>query len=294
IDCDNLNTTLERFYYENHVIYGNSDALMGLAAMTNGEYLSVQGMSLYEMYSHVSGRLGPSLMISDMSIARTEGGSGQSITIGGQIPATSYDEPFGITSTVSGTGDFIISVSMQETNSNVHLYTDTIAENMTYVLDTVADNIWAGLIQRTLYSEPQTDAMIQSIIGHSKYYRVLSKYTAFLALEPAEGPLPGPGDSDVQTSMAEVLPETGIESLTVFPNPVSDMLTLDMSLLRDMDLIIVLYDIHGAEVMQIFNGRVSGGRSMHTFDLSSLSSGMYLIRVSDRDGMPLQSFTVKK
>jgi len=294
VDCDAVMTQNESFNYGNQYHSGNAAAYQGLADISGGEYLTVGSMSLHQAFAEVSDHLEPFLMLTDINVTRTEGAGVQSVSLGGATAMVETDKTFGISSMVTGTGDVVISLTFEEINGNMHQFTDTIAENMVYPLDTVADNIWAGLIQRKLYIQPQADPMILSIIDHSKRYRVLSKYTAFLALEPAEGPLPGPDDPIVLTSVTEVESSTGVESIEVFPNPFTDMLTLDMALLNDMDLTIVLYDIHGAEVMHVFKGQVGAGRSMHSFDLSTLSPGVYVIRISDRSGMPLETLRAIK
>jgi uncharacterized protein (TIGR02145 family) len=58
-------------------------------------------------------------------------------------------------------------------------------------------------------------------------------------------------------------------SIIIYPNPVKNMLTIDRLVVKD----VVIYSILGKEVLKISN--------QNTIDVSSLSKGVYFIKVSD-------------
>jgi len=296
VHYDNVNSSNESFWTGSQYLYGNTFAFQGLAALTGGEYITVQQSGIANCFSFAASRIQPSVSISNIHVGRTDGENGISYLVSSPVASLIYgDELIGLAAAVQGTGDVNVSFQIIEANSNTHNVNLTFAENIIYPLDTVADNIWAGLHQRNLYAQPQTEAQILEIIEHSKHFRVLSKYTALLALEPEEGPLPGPGDPDIQTSIKDATTTlAGKHTFKIYPNPFSDILTIDMALDRDMELTMVLYDLHGREVTRVFQGKVNGGRSMHTFDLSTVSPGMYVLQVSDRNGMPLTTLRAVK
>jgi len=69
-------------------------------------------------------------------------------------------------------------------------------------------------------------------------------------------------------------PSLGIDNLnqldiSIYPNPASDKLHIDGLVVQD----VVIYSIDGKEVLNISN--------QNTIDVSSLSKGVYFIRVSD-------------
>lgn len=296
IDLDNVNNYQEYFWVNGQVFYGNRYAFNGLASLSGGEHLSIQNVAYSDMLDMIAGRLSPTLEAMDVHVTRSSGFTHSNHVVGQSIAHTYIDQQIGVTGVAVGTGDFIITCSAIEFDGTIHQNQTVVAPEMVYALDTVADNIWGGLKQRQLYGIDQSNSIVQTIIQNSKDFRVLSKYTAFLALEPSEGPLPITNDDPFDDGVIGVVEAiNGSKSeFEVFPNPFSDVLTIDMALVQDMELTIVLYDLHGREVMQVFQGKVNGGRSMHTFDLSTVNPGMYVLRVSDRKGLPLTTLRAVK
>lgn len=65
-------------------------------------------------------------------------------------------------------------------------------------------------------------------------------------------------------------------SLEVMPNPVVENGIVRLSLTREEQVIIALYDIQGKEIVRIFNGKLAAGT--HSFPFSHRLNGSYFIR----------------
>ena len=70
--------------------------------------------------------------------------------------------------------------------------------------------------------------------------------------------------------------ETLITTVTVFPNPTTDFLNINIPNLYDVESII-LYDVSGKEIFNIPN-------RVRSLDISDLSSGTYLLKVKTLQG----------
>ncbi len=96
-------------------------------------------------------------------------------------------------------------------------------------------------------------------------------------------------DLDGSTSLSEavevtVRPQGPIAIQKVAPNPVRQTGTLRFTARESGEVTVALYDVLGRQVKSLHQGRVSGGQAQQVrFDASSLSSGVYFLRV-DGDG----------
>jgi hypothetical protein len=77
----------------------------------------------------------------------------------------------------------------------------------------------------------------------------------------------------VATSAADNLPD-----LSVFPNPASDMLTVEYSTNRSEVAVVEIFDVLGHQLLTT-SFQQQAGRNSHSLDLSSLPDGHYVVRV---------------
>ncbi len=84
-----------------------------------------------------------------------------------------------------------------------------------------------------------------------------------------------------------------IKSISVYPNPTNDLLTLDMTVLKPGKYTIQLCDLNGKTV---YNAAAewSGGKVYHTVSLLPLSNGIYLLRLYDSENKGLYTCKVVK
>jgi PKD repeat protein len=79
-------------------------------------------------------------------------------------------------------------------------------------------------------------------------------------------------------------PEAGVNAFTVFPNPTNDNTLIAFNLEKQENLQILVLDMTGREVMNVFNGSMPVGNHQIPLNVSTLSAGTYFIRVEMNDG----------
>lgn len=75
-----------------------------------------------------------------------------------------------------------------------------------------------------------------------------------------------------------------VEKLNVFPNPVGDILNIDLIIKSGLDYEVFITDIMGATVTKV-------SKNTNFLQVSDLSSGMYLLNVRTKDGVFAHKFT---
>ncbi len=93
------------------------------------------------------------------------------------------------------------------------------------------------------------------------------------------------------SATANVLSETDIPGLeTLYPNPLSDNLTIGFSVTEPSNITIDLLDITGMRVKQLTNKRYTAGRHVENFDLAYLKPGKYFVLYNSRYKRNVLSF----
>lgn len=94
--------------------------------------------------------------------------------------------------------------------------------------------------------------------------------------------------SDLQSAINSALQVIGINennafasSLTIFPNPSSEKSEVKFSLLENTRVEISLFDMRGACISDIYEGKLAQGEHNIGFSTSGIASGTYLLRISD-------------
>ncbi|WP_340106930.1 zinc-dependent metalloprotease [Rhodohalobacter sp. 8-1] len=70
-----------------------------------------------------------------------------------------------------------------------------------------------------------------------------------------------------------------------YPNPFNPTTTIQFTLDQSSDITLEVFNITGQRVATLINGSLSAGSHQHTFDASSLSSGIYMYRLRTPDQM---------
>ena len=65
------------------------------------------------------------------------------------------------------------------------------------------------------------------------------------------------------------------ESVAVYPNPMSDLVTFSFNLQTAADIQLVLYDMTGRRIAEVYNGNRNAGHQIITWDRGNLASGTY-------------------
>lgn len=85
----------------------------------------------------------------------------------------------------------------------------------------------------------------------------------------------------VQENTAASVNETGkLKHFRLFPNPVSDRVTISYSLERSEQVVIKVYDITGRESLTLLNSNETAGEHQHTYEIrQQLTAGVYFVQV---------------
>ena len=89
--------------------------------------------------------------------------------------------------------------------------------------------------------------------------------------------------------------EANAASLTVYPNPSEDNLSLQYSLVNDGNIKASLYNLQGKEICVLFNGNQTAG--LHTKTIiypNDVASGVYLVKLSSNGKDLVEKMIIKK
>jgi hypothetical protein len=86
----------------------------------------------------------------------------------------------------------------------------------------------------------------------------------------------------------------GYELEQNYPNPFNPTTTIGFTVVNPQNISIDVFNIHGQHIQNIFNGMVSTGRHEVTFDAAGLPSGIYLYRLTTRNGIQVKKLTLLK
>jgi hypothetical protein len=101
------------------------------------------------------------------------------------------------------------------------------------------------------------------------------------------------GETVSETVEVSVIPEGAIAIQGVAPNPVRGLGTLRFTARESGTVSVALYDALGRKVKMLHEGRVSGGQPKQvTVDATTLSSGVYFLRVKGDDFSKTRRVTV--
>lgn len=79
-----------------------------------------------------------------------------------------------------------------------------------------------------------------------------------------------------------------------FPNPAQEMISVEIEIAETRLSDISLFDLNGRKIAELYSGQLKKGTNLLSFDLSSLASGTYLIRVQGEDQSVVTEKIIKK
>ncbi|RPI05608.1 MAG: T9SS C-terminal target domain-containing protein [Ignavibacteriae bacterium] len=263
------NTNTRYFYINGQSYYGNQYFYENLARLTKGSNTRISS-TLYAAATKTLQWLHGSITTFDLYTTLSGGFCYARLTPGlASLQSVSLDQPIIQIGKFSGSFPIIIEAAgnYRDTLFSRRL---TISASDAYEVDSVAMQIWAGQYLKTLALQGTSNDIITQIIDVSLKNRVLSNYTAFLALEPNDslrmcttcvsgspGNTPGAGTTGIKT---ETRKDSTSESLVrVYPNPFNSQTTLQVRLPKG---------VTNQEVtLRIYN---TLGQLIYSFDVSRL------------------------
>jgi len=107
---------------------------------------------------------------------------------------------------------------------------------------------------------------------------------------PAVGGLTAASGRDADNFIADVAIESiDNKTLTAYPNPVSDNLTVNYTITAESGQL-EIFHISGQKVWE---NRLAKGENIHQVDLSNLTEGIYLLKISEKGNTPITKRIVK-
>jgi Ca-activated chloride channel family protein len=182
-------------------------------------------------------------------------------------------------------------------NKEVFTKSISIPEEDIYQADSASNTIWNGNYISSLETGYEGNEEINNIINYSLENRILSLYTAFLAIEPGDSSefcYDCQDDSDLVISVDETDDAEIADSLFVqaYPNPFNPTTTLNVNLPKNVelsDLNMKIYNLLGEEVISFDPMQYAESRN---FKLTwngqnncgeNVSTGIYFFVVSNKE-----------
>lgn len=79
-----------------------------------------------------------------------------------------------------------------------------------------------------------------------------------------------------------------------YPNPFNPTTTIGFTIVNPQNVSIDIFNIHGQHIQNVFNSMVNTGRHEVIFDAAGLPSGIYLYRLTTRNGIQVKKLTLLK
>lgn len=88
--------------------------------------------------------------------------------------------------------------------------------------------------------------------------------------------------------------QNNISSLNVYPNPVKDIATLDITLSESSNATIQVVDLMGRTLIDLGTKSFKAGQSSIELNTTNLSNGMYFVKINSNNGVATKKITVSK
>jgi len=264
-------TNANASYYNNggRSYYGNEYFYQNLAQRTYGNYANIRATGSFSaMLTAVTQTLTGFIDSFDFYTTLANGFCFGRYNLGAIGSAIYLNRPILQVGKFNGGFPFVVQASgvyQQQAFSKTITITDDKRS------DSLAAEIWAGNNIAALEAQPQTNAVIKQILEASLRERVLSRYTAFLALEPSDTIKvcqDCKDESILISSVASREKEVPDDSLlSAYPNPFNAATTLTVRLpgnLKSENVSLKVYNLIG-QTVRTFDLAVNSNNRTHQF-----------------------------
>ena len=215
---------------------------------------------------------------------------------------TNLNESIYLNTPILQIGKFIGSFPLEVEVSGVYnkeVFTKyiSIPEEDIYKADSLSNTIWNGNYISSLETGYEGNEEINNIINYSLENRILSLYTAFLAIEPGDSSefcYDCQDDSDLVISVDETDDAEIADSLFIqaYPNPFNPTTTLNVNLPKNVelsDLNMKIYNLLGEEVISFDPKQYAESRNFkltwngQNYYGENVSTGIYFFVVSNKE-----------
>lgn len=299
-------------YANGQYYYGNSYLYTNLARITGGSYSGIRsGSGTFDNVISQTAQAVNNVSINSLDLyttmksgfcygryTLTQGGVATGSTSIGATPVVLQTGKF------TGTAPFVVNMSGFVSSNPVTRSIELMPQQMDNG-DPFGEQIWAGNYIRALEASPSLpNAVVSDIIAISIKNRVLSNYTAFLALEPNDTLKPCTNcdlKSDIAPDGRAIAINTAVEdhtanvgvNFTALPNPFSSETTLEITLaesFRPELCTLSIVNVMGQEIYTFDIGSLSGEKKLRlrwsgeTLGGGQAPTGMYFVVLKTPNG----------
>jgi len=272
----------DRYYY------GNEYFNINISQFTKGEYFSVKQQSLHQMLSNVASALGGFFSSFNVYTTMTNGYTYSRFDLFQNLGRTYFNQPIFQLGKFAGQFPFHIQISGEYDGETIFSQRD-VAQADVVVADSCIKSIWVGKRIDQLKTQTRINSVISEMIDVSIKNRVLTDYTAFLALEPSDTVHASKDlyDESVLVSVEEIEQDSVKTDLNfnAFPNPFNTTTNLEFTIPADIKssaMKLMIYNITG-QMVKTFDIPVFPAKrkySLHWDGLNEqgnqISSGIYI------------------
>lgn len=242
------------YWIDNRYYYGNEYFNINISRFTKGEYFSLRQQSLYQMLCNVASALGGFFSSFDVYTTMTNGYTYSRFDLFQSLGRTYFDRPIFQLGKFTGQFPFHIQISGEYNGEMIFSQRD-VAQADVVVADSCIKSIWVGKRIDQLKKQTPTNSVISEIIDLSLKNRVLTDYTAFLALEPSDTVHASKNlyDESVLVTVEEIKQDSIQTDLNfnAFPNPFNTTTNLEFSIPPDIKssvIKLIIFNITGQMV----------------------------------------------
>ncbi|MBL7992373.1 MAG: T9SS type A sorting domain-containing protein [Candidatus Kapabacteria bacterium] len=299
-------------YANGQYYYGNAYLYTNLARITGGSYAGIRsGSGTFDNVVSQTAQAVNNVSINSLDLyttmksgfcygryTLTQGGVATGSTSIGNTPVILQTGKF------TGTAPFVVNMSGFVYSSPVTRSIELMPQQMDNG-DPFGEQIWAGNYIRAMETSPSLpNAVISDIIAMSIKNRVLSNYTAFLALEPNDTLKPCTNcdiKSDIAPDGRAIAINTAVEdhsanvgvNFAASPNPFSSETTLEITLaesFRPELCTVSIVNVMGQEIFTFDTGSLSGEKKIRlrwsgeTLGGGQAPTGMYFVVLKTPNG----------
>ncbi len=290
-------------YRDDYYSTGNSYLLRNIARYSGGEYYDLQQKSYPEIIGECLKTFAPVFPIMDMHYSLKIGFTFNNFEISDNPGVYPLDMPVNTVGRFKGEYPFYLDFAIEIDDSKS--YTNVvyeIPENEISPADSVLKTIWTAMYIENLMKQEQTNSVVKEIIDLSIKERILTNYTAFLALEPGMNyddilEEAQTGDDNTLSPGIDEEGEGGdfaLETInnlkitsskfTCSPNPAVNFTYVELTLQSAANITISVYNIQGQKIKTILSELKEVGDYSVKFDVSELAKGIYILELKSDNG----------
>ena len=284
-----LNVSNYPYYWiDDRYYYGNEYLNINISRFTKGEYFSLRQQSLYQMLYNVASALGGFFSSFDVYTTVNNGYTYSRFDLFQNLGRTYFNQPIFQLGRFTGQFPFHIQISGVYEGETV-FYQKDVSQADVVLGDSCIKSIWIGKQIDQLKTQERTNSVISEMIDLSLKNRVLTDYTALLALEPSDTVHASKDlyDESVLVSVEEI-EQDSIKTdfkLNAFPNPFNTTTNLEFLVPADIKSSVIkltIYNITG-QIVKTFDIPVTPAKRKYSVlwdgineQGNQISSGIYI------------------